>query len=73
MSFNLGFPAKHSASGGLMVVIPNVMGIFTFSPRLDRHGISARGLTFCRELTSQSRKCLSCSSGEFVLGWRKLT
>ena len=33
-----------------MVVIPNVMGISLWSPPLDGHGNSVRGLQFCKEL-----------------------
>ena len=30
-----------------MLVIPNVMGIFTYSPPLDTWGNSSRGVEFC--------------------------
>jgi len=49
-AFMVGLPAKAGGSGSLMVVIPNVMGISLWSPPLDGHGNSVRGLQFCKEL-----------------------
>lgn len=45
-SFKYGFPAKSSVSGAVMIVIPNVMGICVWSPRLDSYGNSVRGVRF---------------------------
>ena len=45
-------PAKSGVSGVVMVVVPNVMGFCTWSPRLDKHGNSVRGIDFYRELVS---------------------
>jgi len=49
-AFSIGLPAKSGVGGGLMVVIPNLMGICVWGPRLDAHGNTVQGLAFCNEL-----------------------
>lgn len=49
-AFKIGIPAKSGVAGAVMIVIPNVMGIATWSPRLDDIGNSARGIKFCKLL-----------------------
>ncbi len=49
-AFRIGVPAKSGVSGALFVVIPNLMGISIWSPRLDKHGNSVRGVEFCERL-----------------------
>ncbi|XP_021929474.1 glutaminase kidney isoform, mitochondrial isoform X3 [Zootermopsis nevadensis] len=49
-AFKVGLPAKSGVCGGILLVIPNVMGIFAWSPPLDPLGNSCRGLQFCEEL-----------------------
>ena len=38
----IGLPAKSGVSGIVISVVPNVMGLATFSPRLDKFGNSVR-------------------------------
>lgn len=52
-AFSIGLPAKSGVSGGILVVVPEVMGIAIWSPRLDSLGNSVRGIQFCRELVSR--------------------
>lgn len=41
---SVGYPAKSSVSGLLMIVIPGVMGIGIASPPLNKHGTSVKGV-----------------------------
>lgn len=43
-AFKVGLPAKSGVGGGIFVVIPNVMGMCTFSPPLDKNGNSLKGV-----------------------------
>ncbi|XP_026073384.1 glutaminase kidney isoform, mitochondrial isoform X3 [Carassius auratus] len=51
-AFHVGLPAKSGVSGGILLVVPNVMGIMCWSPPLDRLGNSVRGIQFCTDLVS---------------------
>lgn len=47
----VGMPAKSGVGGGILAVLPGQIGIAVYSPRLDRHGNSVRGVAACRELS----------------------
>lgn len=51
----VGLPAKSGVSGALMVIVPNVFGFATFSPRLNGKGNSVRGVEFCKRLVQSYR------------------
>ncbi len=50
--YQTGLPAKSGVGGGILAVQPARLGIGVFSPRLDEHGNSARGIAVCRELAA---------------------
>ncbi|MFO0676268.1 MAG: glutaminase A [Polyangiaceae bacterium] len=52
-AFTVGLPAKSGVSGALLVVVPNVMGLAIWSPRLDALGNSVRGIAFCERLVER--------------------
>lgn len=48
----VGIPAKSGVAGGLIGALPGQVGIATFSPRLDAHGNSVRGVSLFERLSS---------------------
>ena len=50
--YRVGMPAKSGVAGGVIAVLPGQLGIGVFSPRLDGHGNSVRGLRVCDDLSS---------------------
>ncbi len=48
----VGLPAKSGVGGGILAVLPGQLGIGVYSPRLDGHGNSVRGVETCRHLSA---------------------
>ncbi|WP_072687714.1 glutaminase A [Rhodococcus marinonascens] len=51
--YEVGLPAKSGVGGGVIAVLPGQIGIAIYSPRLDSHGNSVRGVEACRALSSE--------------------
>ncbi len=52
-SFAIGLPAMSGASGAMMIVVPDVMGIAIWSPRVDENGNSIKGLDLSQKLVER--------------------
>ncbi|MBB5490504.1 MAG: glutaminase [Nocardiopsis sp. BM-2018] len=48
---SVGIPAKSGVAGGIIGVLPGQVGVAVFSPRLDGHGNSARGVAMMERLS----------------------
>ena len=66
-AYRVGVPAKSGVGGGVMAVVNRQIGIATYSPLLDRHGNSCRGVEVCVELAGRfglhAFDCLNSGSG----------
>jgi glutaminase len=51
--YRVGIPAKSGVGGGIVAALPSQIGLGTFSPRLDSHGNSVRGLKMCEALSAR--------------------
>ena len=51
--YNVGMPAKSGVGGGILAVLPGQLAVAVYSPRLDKHGNSVRGVAVCRELSAR--------------------
>lgn len=49
---NVGMPAKSGVGGGTLAVLPGQVGLAVFSPPLDAHGGSVRGIAVSRRLSN---------------------
>lgn len=48
---SVGIPAKSGVAGGIIGVLPGQVGVAVFSPRLDAHGNSVRGIRAMERLS----------------------
>lgn len=51
--YRVGIPAKSGVGGGIVAALPSQIGLGTFSPCLDSHGNSVRGLKVCEALSER--------------------
>ena len=54
-AFRYGLAAKSGVSGCIFIVIPRVGGVCVWSPALDAHGNSVRGIRFCADFTARTQ------------------
>lgn len=52
-AYRVGMPAKSGVGGGIVAALPGQLAIGVFSPLLDSHGNSVRGLKVCEALSAQ--------------------
>jgi len=50
--YRVGIPAKSGVGGGILAALPARRGLGTYSPRLDSHGNSVRGIKVCEALSA---------------------
>src|SRR3982075_1507822 len=48
--YRVGIPAKSGVGGGILAALPARLGLGSYSPRLDKHGNSVRGIKVCEAL-----------------------
>ena len=49
--YRIGMPAKSGVAGGIIAILPGQLGVGVFSPLLDEHGNSVRGIKVCDSLS----------------------
>lgn len=50
--YRVGVPAKSGVGGGILAALPSQLGLGSFSPRLDPHGNSVRGIRTCEAVSA---------------------
>src|SRR5216683_2232570 len=51
--YRVGIPAKSGVGGGILAALPARLGLGSYSPLLDEHGNSVRGLKVCEALSAR--------------------
>ena len=54
-SYHIGLPGKSGVGGGIVAIVPNVMSVAVFSPRLNNWGNSLAGTKALEMLTTKTR------------------
>src|ERR1700761_3624998 len=51
-TYRVGIPAKSGVGGGIFAALPARLGLGSYSPRLDKHGNSVRGIKVCEAISA---------------------
>jgi glutaminase len=62
--YRVGLPAKSGVGGGIVAALPAQLGLGTFSPPLDSHGNSVRGLQVCETISTHFGLHMLSRSGD---------
>ncbi len=62
--YRVGLPAKSGVGGGIVAALPAQLGLGTFSPPLDSHGNSVRGLQICKTISTHFGLHMLSRSGD---------
>jgi glutaminase len=57
-AFKVGLPGKSGVGGGIVAILPNSYTIATWSPALNKHGNSYRGMKFLEAFTTATQDTL---------------
>src|ERR1700761_3665307 len=50
--YRIGIPAKSGVGGGILAALPARLGLGSYSPKLDKHGNSVRGIKVCEAISA---------------------
>jgi glutaminase len=52
-AYSVGIPAKSGVSGAIFGVVPGELGIAVYSPSINEHGHSVRGIKVFQDLSRE--------------------